>query len=234
LIRFSIDLHTFHKNLLKPLAMPRIWTLFLMVLLLACGSESSPPSSPAAKKGQTLDHLLALMQGTFSSRDQAAADSAFFDINLVMFPIWETKPSARWLYVEQAATGSLHEPYRQRVYRVAFTADSLIESRVYELPGAKRFIHAWDKPELFAALSPDSLLVREGCAVFLKQEGDCFVGSTRERECQSSLRGASYATSKVEICPGKVTSWDQGWNDKGEQVWGAEKGGYVFKKLAEN
>ena len=25
-----------------------------------------------------------------------------------------------------------------------------------------------------------------------------------------------------------MTSWDRGWNDAGEQVWGAEDAGYVF------
>jgi hypothetical protein len=25
-----------------------------------------------------------------------------------------------------------------------------------------------------------------------------------------------------------MISWDQGWNDQGVQVWGAEKGGYEF------
>jgi hypothetical protein len=27
-----------------------------------------------------------------------------------------------------------------------------------------------------------------------------------------------------------MISWDRGYNDAGEQVWGAEKGGYIFLK----
>lgn len=27
-----------------------------------------------------------------------------------------------------------------------------------------------------------------------------------------------------------MLSWDRGWNDAGEQVWGAEKGGYHFER----
>jgi hypothetical protein len=27
-----------------------------------------------------------------------------------------------------------------------------------------------------------------------------------------------------------MVSWDRGYNDEGEQVWGAEKGGYRFVK----
>jgi len=28
-----------------------------------------------------------------------------------------------------------------------------------------------------------------------------------------------------------LRSWDQGFNEKGEQVWGATKGGYEFIKM---
>jgi hypothetical protein len=45
------------------------------------------------------------------------------------------------------------------------------------------------------------------------------------------LRGASYATSKVTIEEGLIISWDQGFNEEDEQVWGAVKGGYEFRGL---
>jgi hypothetical protein len=47
------------------------------------------------------------------------------------------------------------------------------------------------------------------------------------------LKGASYATSEVVIYSDKLISWDRGWNDEGKQVWGAQKGGYVFLKQKE-
>jgi hypothetical protein len=28
--------------------------------------------------------------------------------------------------------------------------------------------------------------------------------------------------------PGKIVSWDRGFDASGAQVWGAEKGGYIF------
>ena len=72
---------------------------------------------------------------------------------------------------------------------------------------------------------------REGCAVYLnKQKDGSFKGSTKNDECKSDFRGASYATSKVEMKEGSLISWDQGFDEENKQVWGAEKGGYVFKK----
>jgi hypothetical protein len=51
------------------------------------------------------------------------------------------------------------------------------------------------------------------------------------KNCPSDRKGATYATSKVTISENLLLSWDQGFNEKDEQVWGAEKGGYYFKKL---
>ena len=71
-----------------------------LLLLSACGSV------PQRSTQGSLDQLAAWMTGTFSSASQAAADPAhFFDIRLIMVPIWEdlAQGDERWLYVEQAA-----------------------------------------------------------------------------------------------------------------------------------
>ena len=204
--------------------------LFGLLLISACAPR--PLSQGSDKAVKQLDQLQQLMSGSFSSAEQAANDSLFYDISLVMQPIWPEDKAARWLYVEQAVSANKKKPYRQRVYRLSLTSDSQIESRVYELPDPAKFIHAWDRPEAFVELGPDDLKLRTGCAVYLKPQGkNCFAGSTRDKECLSALRGASYATSSVEICPGQIESWDQGWNAEDEQVWGAVTGGYVFKKI---
>ena len=49
--------------------------------------------------------------------------------------------------------------------------------------------------------------------------------------CPSDRKGAAYATSEVTITENELISWDRGYNDKDEQVWGAEKGGYHFLKI---
>ncbi|MEM8906363.1 MAG: chromophore lyase CpcT/CpeT [Bacteroidota bacterium] len=181
---------------------------------------------------QTLSELVKLMSGTFSSQEQAENDSLFYNINLVMHPIWESDQAAKWLYVEQAVNQYIDKPYRQRVYRLTATKTGEIESRVYELPNPVKYIHAWDQPNLFTAINPDSLILRQGCSVFLApQANNCYAGSTQERACTSTLRGASYATSEVTVCTGQIVSWDRGWDDGDQQVWGAETAGYIFKKI---
>jgi CpeT protein len=205
--------------------------LVLLFAFLLIWTSCATRKPVVDKQGQALDHLLALMTGEFSSAEQAQNDTLFYDISLAMYPIWKDDASAKWLYVEQAVTIYFDQPYRQRVYRVAYAPDGSIESRVYELPQPERFIHGWKKEGLFDGITPDSLQLREGCSVFLKPKGDnCFAGATKPNACGSTLRGATYASSQVEICDGQIVSWDQGWDDKGEQVWGAETEGYVFKR----
>ena len=179
---------------------------------------------------QELNQLFEWMTGEFSSEEQAKEDSLFYHINLVMFPIWESDKTAKWLYVEQAVAAYIDKPYRQRVYRLSSSSDNGIESRVFELPGPSRFIHSWNNPALFNKITPDSLILRQGCAVYLKKNNNSYAGSTRDKECKSSLRGASYATSMVQIYKNQIISWDQGWNADDEQVWGAETEGYIFNR----
>jgi hypothetical protein len=171
------------------------------------------------------------MTGSFSSQEQATLDSAFFDIRLEMVPIWPQREDGYWLYVEQAAAEYLDQPYRQRIYHLTALDDSSFASSVFELPEPSRFAGQWRTPGIFSDLTPDSLIKREGCAIYLEKSGDtAFVGSTRETECLSDHRGARYATSEVVITETYLSSWDRGFDGSSNQVWGAVKGGYMFRK----
>lgn len=186
-------------------------------------------------KESDLDKLVTMMTGSFSSQAQAEADTNFFDIRLEMKPIWTDKTApeeGRYLYVEQAAAWALEKPYRQRVYHVTDNGDGVFASMVYALPDPDAAIGAWEVENPLAELSPADLVEREGCAVYLRLQPDgTFEGSTREKECTSSLRGATYATSEITIGVDEVLSWDRGWNENEEQVWGAEISGYIFKRI---
>ena len=196
-------------------------------LLTQCATTRNTQQAAA----NDLQRLVAYMVGDFSSQAQSLQDSAFFDIRLHIRPIWPKDKANHWLYVEQAAATAESKPYRQRVYKVETDAKGGFKSIVYTLPDQAKWAEKYKTPEAFEALKPADLSLREGCTVFLtKQKGGTFVGATEGLGCESTLRGAKYASSKVTITPKELRSWDQGFNDKGEQVWGATKGGYVFVK----
>ncbi|MEQ8850712.1 MAG: chromophore lyase CpcT/CpeT [Phycisphaerales bacterium] len=203
--------------------------------LPAC-STSKPESGRATRANTGLDDLATTMTGWFSSLAQSESDSSIYHIRLVMVPIWEDRDDdARWLYVEQAVAETPGEPYRQRVYRLTALDDGIFESAVYTLPGDPQdFTGAWRTPGVLEQLSMADLTLREGCSIRLRAlpEGR-YTGSTVGDDCVSQLRGAAYATSEVTIFPDRLISWDRGFDASGQQVWGAENGGYIFDKVSE-
>lgn len=175
--------------------------------------------------------LVSWMEGSFSSSLQAQQDSDFFDIRLHIKRIWKSNTDGVWFYVEQAVSTAQDKPYRQRIYHVTQKENKIFESAVYTFAQPLRFVGNWKIEEDPGALTPDSLDTRKGCAVYLtKTDKHTFEGSTHEKDCESDLRGAKYASSKVTIMKDKLMSWDQGFDGDGKQVWGATKGGYIFIK----
>ena len=217
---------------------------FLVCLLIAAAPlhdaqakktsrKSSSVKSSRKKPGSDLARLGQWMTGYFSSQQQAAKDSDYFDVRLRMTPIWKQRSDGRWLYIEQAMAEHQERPYRQRVYCLTQLNDTTFESRVYAFTGdPTRFVGEWKKPLPLAELIPDSLIHRDGCSIILYKKGEiAFVGGTIGKNCASDLRGAAYATSEVTISKNQLISWDRGYDEEGNQSWGARKGGYVFKKI---
>ena len=210
---------------------PRLLLAAALALSLA-SCRAGEEASTEPRTGAAAQSLAGYMTGAFSSSEQAAIDpDNFYAVRLTMVPIWSSRADGPWLYVEQAIEDSLDAPYRQRVYHLVETSNG-VSSEVYTLPGDPMEVAgAWAEPERFDAWSPDDLTERDGCAIHLVPAGDVWVGSTNERDCASTLRGATYATSEVSISDGTVTSWDRGFDANGEQVWGATEGAYVFERM---
>jgi hypothetical protein len=188
-----------------------------------------------AEVRKKVDTLASWMAGTYTSEAQASTDpDNFFNVRLIMTPIWPERSDGRWLYVEQAMATALDKPYRQRIYQVTAEGKGF-ESTVYTLPGNPlEYAGAWQDPSKFDSMTPQMLTEREGCEIMLTwdEAGQRFVGATVEKNCPSDLRGASYATSEVSITPTGLTSWDRGFDASGTQVWGAKMGGYQFVKVS--
>lgn len=208
-------------------------TILMAAVPWSVGCQLFEPRPPAAVQ-RDLQALQQAMVGSFSSSAQSAADpDHFYDVTLQVAPIWSGRRDGPWLYVEQALAAKPDQPYRQRVYHLVATADGALESQVYELPDPpQQFAGAWRNPAAFDGLKPEQLALRAGCSVFLRRhpEGG-FVGKTAGTGCESSLRGARYATSEVTITDDELRSWDRGFSDQNEQVWGSAEGPYLFRRV---
>lgn len=192
---------------------------------------------PKVASSNPTEAVAGLLVGSFTSAAQAKADKDFREIHLHMTRIWTSRTDGPWIYVEQAVASEPLKPYRQRIYQVALSDNpdavpGTVESRVFELPGDPlAFAGAWSEPARFDAVSVEQLVPRDGCTVYLVPNTDgSWSGGTDGNGCSSALRGASYATSEVTVNEKELRSWDRGYDRSGKQVWGAEKGAYVFER----
>jgi hypothetical protein len=190
---------------------------------VSCGSYKATSAQDELKTLQTM------MTRSFDSSEQAASDESYYNISLHMYPIWQSQ-DGYWLYVEQALYSAQDRPYRQRVYQLEKLENGTFSSKVYTLENPKDFIGKWKTPSHFDQFDASILKEREGCAVILEKQGKNYSGSTNEKDCKSTMRGATYATSVVTIKPNEIESWDRGFDANDEHVWGAEKAGYIFKR----
>lgn len=202
--------------------------LFLVLLVIGC-TTSRKTHSPKTRDSE-LNRLAALMTGTFSSDLQAKADTNYFNISLVMTPIWTNRTDGRWLYVEQASASKLDTPYRQRVYHLQHPAKGVFTSDIYTIKGAMAFAGLQNDIGKRDKLTYDLIERKDGCTVTLINKNQTYTGGTDADKCPSDLRGAKYTTTKITLKEGELRSWDQGFDAKGKQVWGATKGGYIFIK----
>ncbi|MEB3223138.1 MAG: chromophore lyase CpcT/CpeT [Candidatus Sericytochromatia bacterium] len=221
--------------------MTRGLALGLSVLALAACSKVASPTSrvagvasaQAVVKRAKLEQLANKMIGVYDSKDQAQADPENYrDVTLHMVRVWPERTDGPWLYIEQALSNQVALPYRQRVYKLSARADGRVASEILTLPEpALQYAGAWRSGQPLGQLKPEDLTPRTGCAVILREAlPGVWAGSTVDRECPSELYGATYATSIVKVTSRTLESWDRGYDANGEQVWGADKGGYVFIK----
>ncbi|WP_282044256.1 chromophore lyase CpcT/CpeT [Winogradskyella flava] len=207
--------------------MKRLFPFMVTLLIISsCKNETKTD----VDSDNELEELFTAMKGSFNSEVQSQVDSSYYNISLHMYPIWEDK--GKFLYVEQALNQMQNKPYRQRIYEVTRTSDSTFSSAVYMLDADSLWIGKWKTPKAFDSISLKDIILKEGCEVVLKRVAPKhYIGKTGDNTCVSTMRGASYARSEVEILEDKVISWDRGFDANGEYVWGAEKGPYIFNKL---
>ena len=198
-------------------------TCLLFILALTSNKSGRAQSTD-------LNELAYFMAGSYTSTEQHLNDTAnYFDIHLQIVPIWVSRSDGFWFYVEQAVADYLDKPYRQRIYHLTESTPGIFESAVFIFNDPLRFTH---HPELVdKTLTPDSIIEKVGCTIILHKTADhIYMGGTEDKKCPSERKGATYAIANVTIAVDILQSWDRGYNEKDEQVWGAEKGGYVFKK----
>ncbi|WP_310556254.1 chromophore lyase CpcT/CpeT [Flavobacterium sp.] len=221
-----------------------IFSLVVAVLFFSCKTDStsiSIPNSSGPSKTATktksevynpkyLSQLMSTMQGYYTSEKQSKVDKTYYYITLRMTPIWKSKGS--YLYIEQALANKQYKPYRVRIYKLSQKNNSEFLNEIYSIKEEQKWIGKYKTPKSFDALLESDLELKKGCEVVFKRQNDSsFVGKSGRKSCPSELRGAQYATSKINIDKNRMIAWDQGFDKNDKQVWGATKGGYILEKV---
>lgn len=172
------------------------------------------------------------LTGQFDSTAQAARNPAFRSVLLRTCSVAAPALGDRVLYVEQTVAEQPTQPYRQRLYVLEAREDGTVVSHVWQARvagSAARLVGLCDRLE--RVVEAGLFEEREGCAVVLHPEGELLRGGTEGTGCESTLMGASYATSEVELRDDQIRSWDRGFDTSGAQVWGAVEGPYEFLRV---
>lgn len=204
-------------------------SVILCFLLVGMGCASTKNMFKPSEKLTLFNDML---EGVYNSSEQAAMDSDYLNISLVMKRIWTDRTDGYWLYVEQALTAKPEKPYRQRVYQLIQKGENTFISRVYQFNDPLLYAGAHKDTTILKKLSFDKLTTKEGCDVIMNKYGTSFEGGTKGKNCASSLKGATYATSEIILEAKVLKSWDRGFDEEDKQVWGAEKGPYLFKRIS--
>ena len=204
----------------------KLQTLFLLLPLVACGEKSDDTATDSFDLLETFESQLS---GRFDSLDQSIEDPSYYDIQLHACAVEAPELGEHVLYIEQAMLSDVGSPYRQRLYVLTAESDDTVRSSIYTVSNEDALIGLCNSDEI-ATFEVGTYEPRTGCDVVLTYNGVGFEGSTEEGACPSDMNGATYATAVVTTTPDTITSWDQGWNDQGQQMWGAIDGAYVFQR----
>jgi CpeT protein len=206
--------------------------LSLVAMCAACAVQQPVDEEPTPEPFDLVGTLQDYLVGEFDSSSQAQEDYSYFEIQLITCPVDAPELGERVVYVEQASMDNSTAPYRQRLYILeADPETNEARTLVYAMEDPDAAIGLCELDEV-ATFEADEATERVDCGVELvwDPEAELFDGGTVGEGCSSSLNGASYATSQVQLTGDVIESWDQGWDASDAQVWGATAGAYRFDR----
>jgi len=177
------------------------------------------------------------MSGDFSNLDQALANPPFFaHIKVAIRSFYH--PSfpdvGHWLYLEQAYSYALHQPYRTAVFQLYWQQDHIVLDN-YKLIDAPSFIGAARNPEKLVNLTYSGVEKLPGCSIRVdRNDRGNFVGKIEPgKKCIVIRDGKeSYLQNEFEISSTRYTSLDRGLDPVTDQrVWGSIAGPFEFVKV---
>lgn len=200
-------------------------------LFLAAGIASSFVSSNVV--ASPIDHRDAVasrLEGVMTTSVHLKDDTPAIEVKMTTCRV--TVPQSQdsvFLYQEQGIVGSLDQPYRQRFLEIAASdeIDNVVYSRSYKPDSLEQWINFCSSANKTVSKSSLGGLV---CTVTLKPFLSIYSGTTPPEGCPAAVRGAVTITNRIILHQDGMDTWDRGFDEAGNQVWGAEDKAYEFRK----
>ncbi|KAH7683328.1 Chromophore lyase CpcT/CpeT protein [Dioscorea alata] len=163
------------------------------------------------------------LSGEKFSREQACRDpDNYFNLRMLSCPATELVDGSRILYFEQAFWRTPEKPFRQlSSYAIRDVEEykNFCDRSKDQRPQPEEVIE--DIAEHLTTIHLSRCERGKRCL---------YEGSTPLGGFPNTWNGASYCTTELSIHKnGEVHTWDRGYDDEGNQVWGAKEGPYEFK-----
>lgn len=182
----------------------------------------------------SLEQLGKLLPGIYiNKRQHEIHPTSFYHVMIKVNRIWADRDDALWFYVEKAQFELQDHPYQQSVYKIYRGERDTMVSEVYRLNDSEIAIGTKKDAAFWKERHPHTLLLQNGCALYLtRRSNGYFTGSTRSNNCpcSCSLESVVAMQSQISISLDTLKIWEKGFDKKGKQVWGSEKGAYCFER----
>lgn len=134
-----------------------------------------------------------------------------------------------FLYQEQGIVGRLDKPYRQRFLEITTSeeADNLVYSHSYKPSNLEQWTNFCNSETRTASQTQLGELI---CTVTLKPFLSVYAGKTQSGGCPAQVRGAVKITNQIVLHQDGMDTWDRGFDEWGNQVWGAKDRAYQFRR----
>lgn len=180
------------------------------------------------------------LAGEKFSREQASRDpDNYFNLRWLSCPAAEMVDGSKVLYFEQAFWRTPLKPFRQRFFMVKPCPKEMkcdVEFRTYAIRDVDEYKNFCDRPK-DQQPQPEEVIgdISEHLTtIYLKRcergKRCLYEGSTPPEGFPNTWNGASYCTSELAVLKNnEIQTWDRGYDDDRNQVWGGKGGPYEFK-----
>lgn len=193
-------------------------------------SDSDSVVTPVDGNRASVEAVAAHLEGIMGTERQAEGDSNFVGVRMTTcrVVISSSQPDSIYLYQEQALIENLDSPYRQRFLQIAPGENQRVDSLTFKPENSHDWIGLCTRPNPTVSLDD---LGEVACTISLRAASiGGFVGSTPAEGCPASVRGAVKITNVVVLHEAGMDTWDRGFDEQGNQVWGAQDIPYRYRR----